>query len=329
MKKIFRNLMLFGVATAMFAACGDEPEVTKKDTSEKQKEQKQNPQGNVTIENGAIKAAFSVGDGKKVYFSQGNLQYQASTNTWRFAENQWDFIGTHSSEFEEENGGTIKGSDNANISETYDGWIDLFGWGTSGWKSGAFAYQPYSTSRDYSDYYPGACSTFDLTGICADADWGVYNKISNGGNKAGMWRTLTNKEWQYLLRDYLYSLGCVDGINGLILLPDDWELPDGISFTPQADEWKSNDYTIKEWAKMEVSGAVFIPASGSRSYTYVENVGLVTSVGNVGLAGCYWSSSHCGDGFAYGLLFGNDVVTAYSGDVRYYGQSVRLVQDVK
>ena len=42
---------------------------------------------------GAIKGVFSVSSSIKVQFSQGNLQYQASTNTWRFADNQWDFIG--------------------------------------------------------------------------------------------------------------------------------------------------------------------------------------------------------------------------------------------
>ena len=38
---------------------------------------------------GACSYAFPVSSsGKKVYFSKGNLQYQASTDTWRFAENQ-------------------------------------------------------------------------------------------------------------------------------------------------------------------------------------------------------------------------------------------------
>lgn len=46
--------------------------------------------------------------------SPGNLQYQASTGIWRFAEHQYDYIG----------------SGNENISTSYSGWIDLFGWGT-------------------------------------------------------------------------------------------------------------------------------------------------------------------------------------------------------
>ena len=37
---------------------------------------------------GAIKSLFSIGEGQYVCFSKGNLQYQVSTYTWRFAENQ-------------------------------------------------------------------------------------------------------------------------------------------------------------------------------------------------------------------------------------------------
>ena len=66
---------------------------------------------------GALKGLFSVSASKKVCFAQGNLQYQASTNTWRFAENQYDALTT----------------ENTNVSATYVGWIDLFGWGTSGY----------------------------------------------------------------------------------------------------------------------------------------------------------------------------------------------------
>ena len=47
-----------------------------------------------TIPEGAVDGLFTINDqGGKVYFSQGNLQYQASTNTWRFAEHQWNYVG--------------------------------------------------------------------------------------------------------------------------------------------------------------------------------------------------------------------------------------------
>ena len=43
--------------------------------------------------NGKLPGSFSVSGEKKVCFSQGNLQYQGSTGTWRFATHQYDFIG--------------------------------------------------------------------------------------------------------------------------------------------------------------------------------------------------------------------------------------------
>ena len=42
---------------------------------------------------GELSGLFSVGENHQVKFSLGNLQYQPSTHTWRFAENQWEIIG--------------------------------------------------------------------------------------------------------------------------------------------------------------------------------------------------------------------------------------------
>ena len=96
--------------------------------------------------NGVIAHPIYTGSSSYVLFSKGNLQYQASTKTWRFAENQYDIIG----------------EGNENISYRYSGWIDLFGWGTSGWNSGANAYQPYSTSQNLIDYNVGGNSNWHI-----------------------------------------------------------------------------------------------------------------------------------------------------------------------
>ena len=50
-----------------------------------------------TWTNGILPGLFSVSETQQVQFSQGNLQYQASTNTWRFAEYQWNYIGNDNS----------------------------------------------------------------------------------------------------------------------------------------------------------------------------------------------------------------------------------------
>ena len=251
-------------------------------------------------DNGAIKAAFSVSADKKVYFSKGNLQYQASTGTWRFAEHQYDIIG----------------SDNSNISRSYSGWIDLFGWGTSGYNGK----NPYMTSTKYSDYGDGYN---DIAGT--SYDWGVYNKISNGGNSAGMWRTLTQSEWSYLINSRANAsskkgVATVNDVTGLILLPDDWTLPDGLTFTSGASgDYAQNTYSASEWSKMEANGAVFLPAAGRRGGT---------GVGYVGSDGYYWSSS-ANDSYdaSYLYFYGSNVYTY--GNYRNYGHSVRLVRGVE
>jgi len=260
-----------------------------------------------TVAPGLINGIFSVSFSKKVYFSQGNLQYRASDGRWRFAEHQYDYIGDA----------------NRNISSAYSNYIDLFGWGTSGWNSGAVCYQPWSTSTSYSDYYPGGGS-YNLTGSYANADWGVYNSIYNGGNQAGQWRTLTKDEWVYVFQgrnnaSSKYGHGKVNGVNGVILLPDSWTLPSGLSFTA-GNSNLANSYTVDQWAQMEANGAVFLPAAGSRRGT---------SVGHVGSSGYYWSASYHNGHYAYRVHF--DIVSGSlytsNGDYRSDGRSVRLVQD--
>jgi hypothetical protein len=269
-------------------------------------------------ENGASNAVFTVAYGCTVKFSRGNLQYQASTGTWRFAEHQSDFIGT----------------DNTNISSSYSGWIDLFGWGTSGWVSGANAYQPWATSTTYSDYQSGSSGINYLTGDYANADWGVYNAISNGGNQAGMWRTLTSDEWSYLLNSRAtstingvenarYAEAVVNGKNGLVIFPDNFTMPSGMSYPSGINTgsatFNSNIYTASQWSQMEGAGCIFLPAAGYRNGTGVSYVGS---------GGYYWASSS-----PYAGEYIADYVYFYSGVVsmnylsRYYGLSVRLVRD--
>ena len=233
---------------------------------------------------GMLPGAFSVSATLQVRFSQGNLQYQASTNTWRFAEHQYDYVGAQARNY---SAGNVSGSNNLNISPTYSGWIDLFGWGTSGWNSGAVCYQPWSASLTSSDYL----SANGLTGAYAEADWAWHNAISNGGNTVHQWRTLTATEWNYLLcirneATSKHGFGFINGVLGLIILPDNWTLPLGCSFESAAiaeyGNWTNNSYTLAEWAQMEIAGAVFLPAAGRRFG------GMMAS--NYKNIGDYWST---------------------------------------
>ncbi len=246
---------------------------------------------------GALKGKFSVSATKQVYFSQGNLQYQASTGTWRFAENQYDVIG----------------DDNKNISSTYSGWIDLFGWGTSGYDN-KYPYMTSTTSRDYGD------GSNDIAGT--NYDWGVCNAIINGGNKAGMWRTLTKDEWDYLNSTRtnasdLCGQATVNEQAGYILLPDGWSTPSGLTFTANPNNFTTNSYSASEWSKMEAAGAVFLPCAGNRFGTGVDDVGSY---------GYYWSSTAYDNYGAYGFNFNSGNADVYS-SLRGFGYSVRLATE--
>ena len=183
---------------------------------------------------------------------------------------------------------------------------------------------PNTVSTDKSDYA-------DFT------DWGV-NPITNGGNEADAWRTLTGDEWYYLFYTRenaatLFALGSVNGVNGTILLPDNWELPAGASFTASttqglADQggyylndngnnFSHNTYTTTQWETMEAAGAVFLPAADDRDGT---------AVCGVGANGFYWSASSAGGYYAYYLYFDSYNLAPQDGISRYRGYSVRLVR---
>lgn len=244
---------------------------------------------------GGINGKFSVG-GKQVWFSQGNLQYKANTGTWRFAEHQYDYIGY----------------DNSNISSTYSGWIDMFGWGTGD--------NPTCT-----DGYFHSSESFH--------DWGK-NVISNGGNIANKWHTLTKGEWEYVLYTRSTSSGIryakaqVNYVNGLILLPDDWSTSYYSLNNTNPGDWVSYDsnvISLSVWTNnLETHGAVFLPSAGERNKTEVHDVGS---------KGYYWTSTYRYDQYGQDNAFFLYITNSLVGDGYtfglYSGSSVRLVSDVK
>ena len=236
---------------------------------------------------------FSVSADKQVTFSKGNLQYHPANDEWRFAENQTDYIGDA----------------NSNCSSTYNGWLDLFGWSTSATNFGV------NTSTDYNDY----SGSF--------VDWGT-NQI--GADAPNTWRTLSYDEWNYLRytrtnASDLRGVAQVNGVNGLVFLPDTWVCPEGITFKSGFHSSNGVDYyaayqtfTAEQWSKLESAGAVFLPAAGYRDGS---------SVSRVRNYGYYWSATGDGSSHAYLLYFYSN--KAGMGDYyRYYGQSVRLVKDL-
>lgn len=257
---------------------------------------------------GALSGRFTINaSGEKVLFSQGNLQYQASTDTWRFAENQYDYIG----------------SANSSISESYTGWIDLFGWATNGLEANtATGKMPYYTGTTDEDYGPSITSgEFDKTIY----DWGKAIDDS--------WHTLSNAEWNYIFAgrasySSLYGFGRLFGVNGVFLLPDDWSWSEtsiataataaGFAWSGGAKNFSSNIISNNTlWSVMESAGAVFIPAAGYRQGTTINMSGN---------GGDYWSSTASSDKKAYRTSFYNEHLNLSNNYGRSDGISVRLVR---
>lgn len=298
------------------------------------------PPGNVP--EGAVNGLFTINaNGDQVYFSQGNLQYQASTNTWRFAEHQWDYVGGTGYSPEYTDQGTVYENgvicDNSLASPYYDGWIDLFGWGTSGFNHGAIAYQPWSFSNETQDYYAYGSPTYNLYDQTGQADWG-YNVISNGGNMANIWRTPAAEEWCYLFYEratasnILYAKATVNNIKGVILFPDDWNDDLYQIHNPNSSgiDYSSNVITGSNWLEVfHPFGCVFFPAA---NYRIKDDI----FYGGNEYRGYYWSSSYCKyfiEGYAYSMHFYESDfsvgINDHGGNNRVYGFSVRLIQDVR
>ena len=166
-----------------------------------------------------------------------------------------------------------------------------------------------------------------MTGEYAEADWAWHNPISNGGNAAHQWRTLSIAEWDYLLNTRTnasakWGTGFINGVGGLIILPDNWTLPSGCSFTsgtvPFDSDWTThNSYTLSQWAQMESAGAVFLPQAGCLYF----GPSLFA-----GQDGYYWSTTPYSEVSVEILHFVPPYVNT-GGMPRHERYSVRPVQD--
>ena len=305
---------------------------------------------------GASPGLFSVSEDRQVRFSQGNLQYCPDDDRWRFAEHQWDFVGGAGSDVElgTMDFGTVYANgvkcDNTKVYRYYPGWIDLFGWATSGWDNGNTYYHPYDFTGHISEmwYMSNDCAFYgppynvDLIGDYAQADWGVHNTISNGGSR--QWRTPSADEFNYLLlgretpSGILFAKAIVGGVRGLVVLPDDWNASTYPFRVSNMDcDYYENKITCGEWLDvLEPAGAVFLPAAGRRfqwmgetsiTYSYQESMSSYSE-------GNYWTSSACEDMVdgAKNIWFcGTDGALYYPyfeyRSYRCYGFSVRLISD--
>ena len=233
---------------------------------------------------GTIGGQFTInGSGDKVYFSKGNLQL-VGERTWKFADKQWETFGENQS----------------------DNHRDLFGWCTVA--------TPNKTSDNYEDY-------------TSDTDWGddPYLQACIGTG----WHLITggnNGKWNYLLNKRTttsgirYALGSVNGKNGLILLPDDWNDEYYALNNTNKDNgpYADNNISLSDWTeKLEAHGAVFLPAGGHREGTKLF---VVNDIGH------YWCSTRQANGDV--MRIDEELILPNYFLNLHYGCSVRLVRDV-
>lgn len=144
------------------------------------------------------------------------------------------------------------------------------------------------------------------------------------------WRTLTTSEWDYLLyhrtnAKLLLGQARVEGLNGLILLPDSWQGVEGVAFVSSPQDASENCYTIDEWHRMEAAGAVFLPTAGFWNGSEVSFVGLY---------GYYWSSLNSASNSIYYVFFAQRGISVYPIDGNYSDGpnptyiSIRLAKDI-
>lgn len=237
---------------------------------------------------------------KKVKFATGNLWTNANAfpQTWDFESNQYSYTG----------------------SSPWNAW-DLNHMSYFFWEGKVDKY------GDGPDYAGGT------DGVSTDVvDWGIpYCKYKS--LTPGTWRTLTYLEWKYVKEHSVSGAATVNGVQGIILLPDEFTDPNVMGNTDSStgafapgftSGYATNTYTLINWNTMQTAGAVFLPAAGRRYYDSSQN----KKQGDASSTGYYWSSKGATSTSTAWVLEFNSSSFNTVGYGRNSGLSVRLVTDV-
>lgn len=179
-----------------------------------------------------VNGLFSIDATHQVYFAKGNLQN--INGEWRFAEHQYDYLGTYSS----------------------SAW-DFFGWSTDN-TTNNFGMSTSTSSSDYSGDF---------------VDWGTTIGDGQTWRTLS-YQEWHHVIWDRRNAETKRGFATVCNKHGMVLLPDVWIHPAGCPvFNSGFDSWTRNRYNETTWPLMEAAGAVFLPAAGYRFGTEVDYVG--------------------------------------------------------
>lgn len=202
--------------------------------------------------------------------------YYDGTN-WGFEAEQYYFRSYSGKAKCDENGYN-------NNSGTADGHWGFFGWSTT---ENNYGMSTSTSSSDFSGSF---------------VDWG--KAIDNNDT----WTTLTggaNGEWKYLFDHHINVWGTCNNVPGRFIAPDGF-----------AGNAKTLSEAVKNWEKAQLSGIVFLPATGYRDGSNVLVVGNYCF---------YWSSSAYNENYANSIFLFDNYLSPDNHDHREYGYCVRLV----
>ena len=266
---------------------------------------------------------FSTGKYEYAEFATGNLQYNNGTGDWRFAKQQYQYVG----------------KDNIYVGkEDYKGWIDLFGWSADD----KFGVNPSNDNTNYQGEF------VDWGTLFLEEGWSTLSK--------NQWNYLLNERTNAAS---LKQIAMVGETLGIMLFPDEWTLPAGCAPTKQTHhdeedgedhscDFVSYNYTLAQWTELEKAGAVFLPAAGRRTGGWGNKTISPHMIGKAELDAddhykhyadyyaYYWTSTKT-DGKVNYLINCTlvdkvkDTYTVHAGHVNWaeearYGQSVRLAK---
>ena len=180
-------------------------------------------------------------------------------------------------------------------------------------------------------------------------EWDWYAEKSTWEEKENPWHPFSRAEITYILKERrnaekLHFLASVEGINGLVILPDKWDItdihndkdiPDSLKITPTTGvmKYSANVFTDAQWGVMQYYGAIFLPAAGyviekevvsknrkGERHTYTEEIHMFENQ-----KGYYWTSTPLKDKTkACCLVFSEDHIDVMQLDKSYHC-SIRMI----
>lgn len=265
------------------------------------------------------KGKFSVSNSKLVYLATSNLVYTPSTNRMSFQQYPWGRSQFKTSVMDSK-------SDIDSYIHTYNGSIDLFCWGGTGYANSPKPYEYFENADSYAygvreghSFHQLYTFAFNNNGTIENQytdnfDWPYMFQVTY--QTEGSFTSLTKEEWYYLINQRtnhakLIAMGTVEGVEGLILLPDNWHTPFeyhiytwddlGDKKTENGYYYVANRFTSAEWTDLANAGAIFLPAAnrciGTKSKEWIssyiskDRYQLEVKKGWYGNHGWYWTGT--------------------------------------